>query len=127
MQQKGEGREDIATKEDDDGKPLKEEEEEDDTNKDNKGDSNNMTERVKGVKGEREKRTNVTPKVSRPNTENQRVLVKFEIDKKNEEDAIKMSKIISRAANLKKDSTHYVAKFLFEECIAEYRAANMLG
>lgn len=86
----------------------------------------NMTERVKGIKGKEEIRTNVNVKDNRPHIEKQRLLIKFEIDKKNEGDAIKMARIIARAANLKKDSTHYVAKFLFEECLAEYRSEDML-
>ena len=55
-----------------------------------------------------------------------RLLIKFEIERRNEEDAIKMARIIARAANLKKNTIHAVAKFLFEQCLAEYRANKML-
>lgn len=120
---------------DDEEKRVEEEEEEDEEEDEDEYESENeneeegktiMTERVKGIPGKEENRTNISGKSKRPLTTKQRTLVKFEIEKKNESDAIKMSKIIARAANLKKDTTHYVAKFLFEECLAEYRAGNML-
>jgi aspartate oxidase len=104
-----------------------EDENEDEEDEEDEEDNTDMTEKVKGIPGEKEKRTNITGKARRPITAKQRTLIKFEIDKKNERDAVAMSKIIARAANLKKETTHYVAKFLFEECLAEYRAANMLG
>ena len=64
--------------------------------------------------------------ITKQKDEKTKVLVKFEIEKRNEEDAITMARIISRAANLKKESAHAVAKFLFEQCLAEYRANKML-
>lgn len=135
MQRRREGEEDTEAEEHKERELLEEEEEDqkdeedeigEGNNEDNKEGNPNMTERVKGIKGKEEKRTNVNIKDTRPGIGKQRLLIKFEIDGKNESDAIKMARIIARAANLKKDTTHYVAKFLFEECLAQYRAENML-
>lgn len=53
-------------------------------------------------------------------------LIKFEIDERDLEDAEVMSKMIAQAENLKKNTRHAAARFLFEQCIAEYRAKDML-
>jgi hypothetical protein len=132
MQRRREREEDTEEEEYTKRKPLEGEEDDEKGKEDgdeeiNEEDNTNMTERVKGIKGKEEKRTNINTKANRSDIKKQRLLIKFEIDKKNEEDAIKMARIIARAANLKKETTHYVAKFLFEECLAEYRSENMLG
>lgn len=65
-------------------------------------------------------------KSTKPTHETPKLLIKFELDMRNKSDAIKMGRIIGRAANLKKDTIHATAKFLFEQCLAEYRANKML-
>lgn len=76
--------------------------------------------------GEKEGMTALRKGGNQMKVEKRYALVKFEIDERDLEDAETMSKMIARAENLKKDTRHAAARFLFEQCIAEYRAKDML-